>query len=156
MTPAVNAAKKARIAYTLHGYEHDPAAASYGSEAAEKLAVGPERVFKTLVAQLDAKRFVVAVIPVAHMLSLRHLAEAAGAKKARMADGADVERISGYVLGGVSPLGQKKRLDTFIDESAQAFETIFVSAGRRGLEIELSPDDLRRLTSAAFAYLANV
>jgi Cys-tRNA(Pro)/Cys-tRNA(Cys) deacylase len=154
MTPAVNAAKKARIAYTLHSYTHDPAAASYGAEAADKLGVSPARVFKTLVAQLDAKRFVVAVIPVSDMLSLKHLAEAAGAKKARMADGTDVERISGYVLGGVSPLGQKKRLETFIDASAPAFETIFVSAGRRGLEIELSPEDLRALTGAAFTSLS--
>ena len=151
MTPAVNAAKKARIAYTLHSYTHDPAAASYGTEAAEKMGIGPERVFKTLVAELDARRFAVAVVPVSGMLSLKRLAEAAGAKKAKMADGADVERMSGYVLGGVSPLGQKKRLETFIDTTAQEFPTIFVSAGRRGLEIELSPEDLRALTGAAFA-----
>ncbi|UFS61718.1 Cys-tRNA(Pro) deacylase [Sulfurimonas sp. HSL-3221] len=153
MTPAVNAAKKARIAYTLHAYTHDPAAPSYGTEASEKLGIDAARVFKTLVAQIDAHRFAVAVIPVCSMLSLKHLAAAANAKKARMADGPDVERISGYVLGGVSPLGQKKRLDTFIDASAQAFQTIFVSAGRRGLELELSPDDLQALSSAVFAPL---
>ena len=151
MTPAVNAAKKARITYTLHSYEHDPSAASYGMEAAEKLGITPERVYKTLVAQTDPTRFAVAVIPVSQMLSLKHLAEAAGVKKAKMADGMDVERITGYVLGGVSPLGQKKRLETFIDVSAQKFETIFVSAGRRGLEIELAPEDLRALTGAALA-----
>ena len=154
VTPAVNAAKKARIPYTLHTYTHDPAAASYGSEAAEKLGVEPARVFKTLVAELDAKRFAVAVIPVSDMLSLKRLAEAAGAKKAKMADGADVERISGYVLGGVSPLGQKRRLTTFIDASAQDFPTIYVSAGRRGVELELSSSDLQRLLSAVFVPLA--
>ena len=151
MTPAVNAAKKAHIAYTLHSYEHDPAAVSYGTEAAEKMGVEPARVFKTLVAELDAKRFAVAVVPVSGMLSLKRLAEAAGAKKAKMADGADVERMSGYVLGGVSPLGQKKRLETFIDATARNFPTIYVSAGRRGLEIALSPEDLQALTGAAFA-----
>ena len=151
MTPAVNAAKEARITYTLHSYEHDPSAASYGMEAAEKLGITPERVYKTLVVQTDPTRFAVAVIPVSQMLSLKHLAEAAGVKKAKMADGTDVERITGYVLGGVSPLGQKKRLETFIDVSAQKFETIFVSAGRRGLEIELAPEDLRALTGAALA-----
>ena len=151
MTPAVNAAKKARIAYTLHSYEHDPAAVSYGTEAAEKMGVEPAQVFKTLVAELDAKRFAVAVVPVSGMLSLKRLAEAAGAKKAKMADGADVERMSGYVLGGVSPLGQKKRLETFIDATARDFPTIYVSAGRRGLEIALSPEDLQALTGAAFA-----
>lgn len=154
MTPAVNAAKKASIAYTLHSYTHDPAAASYGTEAAEKMGVEPERVFKTLVAELDAKRFAVAIVPVGGMLSLKRLAEAAGAKKARMADGADVERMSGYVLGGVSPLGQKKRLATFIDAGAEDLPTLFVSAGRRGLEIELSPEDLRALTGGVFAALA--
>ena len=154
MTPAVNAAKKAHIDYTLHAYEHDPAVASYGEEAAEKLNVEAARVFKTLVAELDARRFAVAVVPVSGMLSLKRLAEAAGAKKARMADGADVERMSGYVLGGVSPLGQKKRLETFIDATAQAFPTIYVSAGRRGLEIALSPEDLRALTGGAFAPLS--
>ena len=154
MTPAVNAAKRARITYTLHTYTHDPAAASYGTEAAEKLGIDARRVFKTLVAELDAKRFAVAIVPVGGMLSLKRLAEAAGAKKARMADGADVERMSGYVLGGVSPLGQKKRLATFIDAGAEDLPTLFVSAGRRGLEIELSPEDLRALTGGVFAALA--
>ena len=154
MTPAVIAAKKVGIDFTLHSYTHDPAAVSYGIEAAEKLGVAPDRVFKTLVAQLDAKRYAVAVIPVSEMLSLKHLAAAAKAKKAWMADGADVERISGYVLGGVSPLGQKKKLETFIDASAKHFATIFVSAGRRGLEIELSPENLRAMTKAVFAPLS--
>lgn len=152
MTPAINAAKKAKIPFTVHEYEHDPACASYGLEAAEKLGVDPARVFKTLVADLG-EELVVAVIPVEGMLGLKSLARAAGAKKAAMADKGLVERTTGYVLGGVSPLGQKKRLRTFIDASAQALPTIHVSAGRRGLEIELAPEDLARLTGGRFAEL---
>lgn len=146
MTPAVNTAKKAKIAYTLHSYIHDPASASYGEEASEKLGISADRVFKTLVAQIDGRELVVAVIPVSSMLSMKQIAKAAGGKKAEMAKGADVERSSGYILGGVSPLGQKKRLRTFIDCSAENFPTIYVSAGRRGLEIELSGHDLAKIT----------
>jgi len=152
MTPAINAARKAKIPFTVHEYEHDPNCASYGLEAAEKLGIDPARVFKTLVADLGGE-LVVAIIPVEAMLGLKHLAKAAGAKKAAMADKALVERTTGYVLGGVSPLGQKKRLRTFIDSSARNHPSIHVSAGRRGLEIELSPENLARLTSAAFADL---
>jgi len=154
MTPAVTVAKKAKIAYTLHSYTHDPANTAYGEEASTMLGIAPERVFKTLVVRLDDKQLVVAVIPVSSMLSMKHLAKAAGGKKADMADGADVERSSGYILGGVSPLGQKKRLRTFIDTSAERYESIFVSAGRRGLEIELAPKDLCRLVNGAFAALS--
>jgi Cys-tRNA(Pro)/Cys-tRNA(Cys) deacylase len=152
MTPAINAARKAKIPFTVHEYEHDPNCASYGLEAAEKLGIDPARVFKTLVADLGGE-LVVAIIPVEAMLGLKHLAKAAGAKKAAMADKALVERTTGYVLGGVSPLGQKKRLRTFIDISARDHPSIHVSAGRRGLEIELSPENLAGLTSAAFADL---
>lgn len=152
MTPAINAARKAKIPFTVHEYEHDPNCASYGLEAAEKLGIDPARVFKTLVADLGGE-LVVAIIPVEAMLGLKHLAKAAGAKKAAMADKALVERTTGYVLGGVSPLGQKKRLRTFIDSSAKNQPSIHVSAGRRGLEIELSPENLAGLTSAAFADL---
>jgi Cys-tRNA(Pro)/Cys-tRNA(Cys) deacylase len=151
MTPAINAAKKAKIAYTIHQYIHDPAAASYGREAAEKLGLDEARVFKTLVVELDQGSLAVGIIPVSAMLSMKLLARAAGAKKAAMADKGAVERATGYVLGGVSPLGQKKRLATFIDASAAAFPTIFVSAGRRGLEIELKPADLVKLTGAKLA-----
>jgi Cys-tRNA(Pro)/Cys-tRNA(Cys) deacylase len=150
MTPAINAAKKAKIAYSVHQYDHDPAAASYGKEAAEKLGQDEARVFKTLVVELDGGSLAVAVISVAATLNLKLMAKAAGVKKAAMADKGDVARATGYVLGGVSPLGQKKRLATFIDVSAAAFPTIYVSAGRRGLEIELRPDDLARLTGASF------
>ena len=153
MTPAINAAKKARITIVVREYEHDPACAAYGLEAAEKLDVDPRRVFKTLVADLGGE-LVVAVIPVGEMLGLKHLAKAAGAKKAAMADKALVERTTGYVLGGVSPLGQKKRLRTFIDSSASSHPTILVSGGRRGLDIEISPQDLARVTAGRFFELA--
>ncbi len=151
MTPAINAAKKARIPYSVHEYSHDPGAASYGGEAAAKLGIQPERVFKTLVVAGDGKDLIVAVVPVAGQLDLKLLAKALGIKKTAMADAKVVERTTGYVLGGVSPLGQKKRLKTVIDASADTFPTIFVSAGRRGLEIELTPQDLATLTGALFA-----
>ena len=153
MTPAINAAKQARVNYTIHEYEHDPAAESYGEEAAEKIGANPAQVFKTLVVSLDGKDLAVGVVPVTAMLGLKQIAKAAGAKKALMADKQLVQRTTGYVLGGVSPLGQKKPLKTFIDQSAEDFETIFVSAGKRGLEIELAPADLARLTQARFALL---
>ncbi len=153
MTPGILIAKQAKVTHRVHEYAHDPASASYGLEAAEKMGVAPERVFKTLVVSLDNKTLAVGVVPVSAMLSMKAIAKAAGAKKAVMAAPADVERSTGYVLGGVSPLGQKKRLKTVIDVSAQAFSTVFVSAGRRGLEIELSPADLATLTGAFFAPL---
>lgn len=153
MTPGINVAKKAKVAHKVHEYTHDPASESYGLEAAEKLGIDEAQVFKTLVVALDNKTLAVGIIPVAAMLSMKLIAKAAGAKKAAMADRSDVERSTGYVLGGVSPLGQKKRLNTFIDASARQHATIFVSAGRRGLEIELGPDDLRALTQGSFADL---
>jgi Cys-tRNA(Pro)/Cys-tRNA(Cys) deacylase len=151
MTPAINVAKKAKISYTIHEYSHDPDAESYGAEAAEKLGIPEERVFKTLVVSLDNKELAVGVVPVSSMLSMKLTARAAGVKKASMAATSDVERSTGYVLGGVSPLGQKKRLKTIIDSSAQSFASIYISAGRRGLEIELSPTDLKNLTKGVFA-----
>ncbi len=154
MTPAINMARKAKINHRIHEYQHDPASDSYGTEAVEKLGLAPEQVFKTLVVSLDGKALAVGVVPVAGKLNLKQIAKAAGAKKAAMADPVEVERATGYVLGGVSPLGQKKRLATFIDASAEQFATIHVSAGRRGLEIELSPEDLCRLTAARFAPIA--
>ena len=153
MTPAVDQARRAKIEFRLHEYQHDPGGDSWGMEAAQKTGVAAERVFKTLVATLGSGELVVAVIPVAQRLNLKLLAKAAGAKKAAMAEPATVERSTGYVLGGVSPLGQKKRLPILIHASANEFATIFVSAGRRGLEIELRPADLARLTGAGFADL---
>lgn len=154
MTPAINAAKKFNIEHALHEYVHDPAAESFGLEAAEKLNVTEQRIFKTLVIALDNNELVVGIIPVGKKLSMKLIAKAMGEKKAAMADKLLVERATGYVLGGVSPLGQKKRLKTVIDSSALQYETIFVSAGRRGLEIELSPKDLIMLTSAVVADIA--
>ena len=153
MTPAINLAKKLKITHTVHEYTHDPAIESYGLEAADKLQVLPERAFKTLIVRLDTKELVVAVLPVTAMLSLKLIAKAVGAKKAVMASRADAERSSGYVLGGISPIGQRKKLITVIDKSAEDFETIYVSAGRRGLEIELTPEDLLESVNGKYAEL---
>ncbi|MDD1015814.1 Cys-tRNA(Pro) deacylase [Pseudomonas rubra] len=151
MTPALDLLKKVRADHHIHSYEHDPKAASYGLEAAEKLNLEPARVFKTLLASSEKGELLVAVVPVAGSLDLKHLAQAAGVKKCEMADPAAAQRSTGYLLGGISPLGQKKRLRTFIDESAQLFERIFVSAGRRGLEVELAPAVLVEHTQGRFA-----
>jgi len=153
MTPAIEQARRAGIEYRVHQYEHDPVSESWGLEAAQKTGVPAARVFKTLVVELAGGDLAVGVVPVSAMLSLKLVARAAGARKAAMARPADVERSSGYVLGGVSPLGQKKPLPTFVDTSAGDFATIYVSAGRRGVEIELAPVDLLRLTRGKFAAL---
>lgn len=153
MTPAIDITRREGVAHTIHCYQHDPACVSYGMEAVEALGLPAERVFKTLVVAVGEARLAVAVLPVTGMLGLKLLARAAGVKKAALASKASVERSTGYVLGGVSPLGQKKRLPTYIDASARDHPSIFVSAGRRGLEIELSADDLSRLTGATFATL---
>ena len=154
MTPAINIAQKNNIQYRIHEYIHESTTESYGLEAAEKLSVNAMRVFKTLVVMLDNEQLAVGVISVMCNLNLKLMAKALGAKKATMANPADVERSTGYVLGGVSPLGQKKRLKTVVDVSALDHETIFVSAGRRGLEIELAPSDLQQLTQAAFVEIS--
>lgn len=154
MTPAITAAKRSGIGYQIHDYQHDPSTPSYGLEAAEKLGLPTGQVFKTLVAALDTQELVVAILPVAARLNMKRLARALGAKKAAMAEAGKVERSSGYVLGGVSPLGQKKSLRTVLDESASGWTTLFVSAGRRGLEIELAPADLQALTGALLADIA--
>ncbi len=150
MTPAINLIKKNGIAYQVHEYSHDPSSESYGLEAAQRMGVSEQRVFKTLIVRLDSNELVVAVLPVSSMLSMKLIAKAMGAKKAAMAEKADVERSTGYVLGGVSPLGQKRRLKTVIDSSAEKYPLVYVSAGRRGLEIELGPGDLRSLSNAIF------
>lgn len=151
MTPAINQAVKHQLAFKTHQYSHDPAAESYGLEAAEKLGVDAARVFKTLVVLIDGGELAVAIVPVSGSLNMKKIAKALAVKKATMAPAADVERSSGYVLGGVSPLGQKKRLRTVLDLSAQQQATIFVSAGKRGLEIELSPKDLAGVLNATLA-----
>ena len=152
-TPATVALTKADVPFTTHGYDHDPANANFGLEAAEAMGVAPERVFKTLLADVDGK-LTVAVVPVSGSLDLKALATAVGGKKAAMADPAAAERSTGYVLGGISPLGQRKPLRTVIDTSALTFPTIFCSGGRRGFELELAPADLVRLTSAVVAPIA--
>lgn len=155
MTPAIKLAEREAIAHRVHAYTHDPAAESYGLEAAEALGLPPQRVFKTLVASLEGARaqLVVAVLPVDRQLDLKALASAAGAKRAQMAPAVEAERATGYVLGGISPLGQKRRLPLYLDVSAEPQATIYVSAGRRGLEIELAPADLLRLTGGRYAQL---
>lgn len=152
-TPATALLDKQRVAHTLHSYEHDPRHESYGLEAAEALGLAPQRVFKTLVAEVDGK-LAVGVVPVTSQLDLKGLAAALKGKKAKMAVVADAERATGYVAGGISPLGQKKRLPVALDESALQFETIFCSAGRRGLEVEITPADLVRLTNALVARIS--
>ncbi len=149
MTPAIKTAKKAKVEFHVHKYEHAPSSSSYGEEAASKLGIDTDRVFKTLVVAIGDRDFAVAVLPVSRQLDVRRYARAVGVKKVIMANKKDVEKITGYVLGGVSPIGQNKRLVTIIDGSANKFDTIFVSAGRRGLEIELSPKDLCLLTSGS-------
>lgn len=152
-TPATVALSAAGVEFTVHAYEHDPAHPSYGEEAAEAMGVSPERVFKTLVADVDGA-LVVAVVPVAGSLDLKSLATAVGGKRAAMADPTLAERTTGYVRGGISPLGQRKKLRTVLDASADAHDTICVSAGRRGLEVEVSPLDLLKLTEAVAAPIA--
>ncbi|WAL66784.1 Cys-tRNA(Pro) deacylase [Amycolatopsis cynarae] len=152
-TPATAALAKHKIVHKLHAYEHDPKHESYGLEAAEALGVDPARVFKTLVAEVDGK-LTVGVVPVTGQLDLKALAAAAGGKRAKMADAAAAQRATGYVLGGISPLGQRSRLPLVIDSSATGFDTVYCSAGRRGLEVELAPAELIRLTSAVVAPIA--
>ncbi|MDU9390120.1 Cys-tRNA(Pro) deacylase [Pseudomonas japonica] len=151
MTPALDLLKKVRAEHRIHSYEHDPKAASYGLEAAEKLNLNPQQVFKTLLAATEKGELLVAVVPVVGTLDLKALAQAAGVKKCEMADPAAAQRSTGYLVGGISPLGQKKRLRTFIDQSAEGFPTIHVSAGRRGLEVELAAAVLAEHTQGKFA-----
>jgi Cys-tRNA(Pro)/Cys-tRNA(Cys) deacylase len=150
VTPATVALTLAGIEHRVHTYDHDPGAASYGLEAAEAMGIDPGRVFKTLLTSVDG-RLVVAVVPVSGPLDLKAVAAAVRGKKAVMADPADAERATGYVVGGISPIGQKRVLPTVLDESALRHDTIFVSGGRRGLEVELSPADLVGATDAAVA-----
>lgn len=148
MTPAIQLLEQAGVVFHLHRYAHDSAADSFGLEAAEKLGVSAERVFKTLVAQIDGTSLVLAVLPSHVRLDLKKLAAAADGKKADLADPKLAEKATGYVIGGISPLAGRKSLPMFLDETAILHPTIYVSAGQRGLQIELCPDDLQRLTHA--------
>lgn len=154
MTPAVEAVRAAGVTFEVLEYTHDPGAEAYGVEAAEALRLDPAVVFKTLVAKLDGKTLAVGIVPVAARLDLKALAAALGARRAEMASPAEAERATGYVLGGISPLGQKRPLPSVLDESALLYDTVYVSAGRRGAEIALVPADLVRLTGAQVAAIA--
>lgn len=150
MTPACNLLKKLKIPFSIHEYEHDPACTNFGLEAAEKLNLPMKSVFKTLLIS-DEKQFFVAIIPVTHTMSLKKAAHAFGLKKVRMAKPDEAERITGYLVGGISPIGQKKLLKTALDASAKSLEKIYVSGGKRGLDVGLVPDDLlRAITGADF------
>ena len=153
MTPAIRAAKAAGVTIKVHEYRHQPGNARYGMEAAEALGLDPARVFKTLLVSLngDRRRLAVAVVPVSGQLDLKAMASACGAKKVEMAEPSAAERATGYVVGGISPLGQKRRLPIVLDAALNRFDTVFVSGGRRGLDIEIAPADLVRLCQATTA-----
>lgn len=152
-TPATVALAGAGIPFTAHAYEHDPANRNFGEEAATVLGLDPEQVFKTLVADVDGG-LVVAIVPVTGKLDLRALAAAVGGKHAAMADPSRAQRKTGYIVGGISPIGQKTPLTTVLDETAELFDTIFVSGGKRGFDLELAPADLIAVTSATVAAIA--
>jgi Cys-tRNA(Pro)/Cys-tRNA(Cys) deacylase len=152
-TPATALLTRSKIDFTLHPYEHDPRAEGYGEEAAAALGVDPARIFKTLIASIDGK-LACAVVPVAGRLDLKVFAAAVGGKRGTLAEPAAAARATGYVVGGISPLGQKARLPVVVDASAELFETVFVSAGKRGLQVELAPIDLARVANARFAPIA--
>jgi Cys-tRNA(Pro)/Cys-tRNA(Cys) deacylase len=152
-TPATVALTRAGVAFTTHSYEHDPSAPSYGMEAAEALGLDPEQVLKTLFAEVDG-RLVVGIVPVSRQLDLKAVATACGGKRATMAAPATAERATGYVVGGISPLGQRRAHPTVLDESALSHDTVYVSGGRRGLDLGLAPQDLVRLTEADVAPIA--
>ena len=152
-TPATVALTDAGVTFRTHSYRHDPAAASFGLEAAEALGIAPERVFKTLLVD-TGNGLAIAVLPVDRQLDLKAVAAVLGVKRVTMADPRQAERASGYLVGGISPVGQRRALPTLIDESAVAHRTVFASGGRRGLDIELSPTDLIRVTAARTAAIA--
>jgi Cys-tRNA(Pro)/Cys-tRNA(Cys) deacylase len=152
-TPATVALTEAGIAFSTHSYDHDPAASSYGLEAEHLLGLPPEQVFKTLLADVDGE-LVVGIVPVGGRLDLKALAAAVRGKKAEMADPKLAERATGYVVGGISPLGQRKRLRTVLDETAILYDTVYVSGGRRGFDLGLAPDDLLALTHGTAAAIA--
>lgn len=150
MTPAIELLKKQNVPHDVLSYQHDANTTRYGQEAVEKLNLNSEQVFKTLVLETNEGQLIVAVTPVSQQVNLKQLAKLSHAKKVAMASAPKVQAATGYILGGVSPLGQKKRLTTFIHSSAMAFKTVYVSAGKRGLEVALSPTDLKAQTRATY------
>jgi Cys-tRNA(Pro)/Cys-tRNA(Cys) deacylase len=154
-TPATALLTRSKIPFRLHPYDHDPRAEAYGEEAAAALGVAPQRIFKTLIALVDGK-LTCGVVPVAARLDLKALAASVGGKRAAMAEPAAAARATGYVVGGISPLGQKSRLPVVVDASAEHFDTMFVSAGKRGLQVEIAPADLVRAANGRFAAIATL
>ena len=150
MTPAINLLKKNKCKVKIHKYEHDTTCTDFGNEAVEKLGLDANQVYKTLLVELTPKELAVCILPVANQLSLKEVASAFSVKKAAMADKDEAQKVTGYLLGGISPLGQKKRLRTVIHSNAKQFETIFVSGGKRGLDIEVIPSDLIKLLNAKY------
>lgn len=148
MTPAINLLKKNKCDFKIHKYEHDTDCTNFGDEAVEKLGLDANQVYKTLLVELTPKELVVCVLPVANQLSLKEVATIFSVKKAEMASKDEAQKVTGYLLGGISPLGQKKLLRTVLDESTKSFETIFISGGKRGLDIEVKPKDLEVLLKA--------
>lgn len=152
-TPATARLTQLGIAFTVHAYAHDPSARSYGLEAAQALGLDPDQVFKTLIASVDGA-LAVGIVPVSGQLDLKALAAAVGGRRAELADTTVAERATGYVVGGISPVGQKRALPTVLDETAQLYDTVYVSGGRRGMDIGLAPEDLVRATAAMVAAIA--
>ena len=150
MTPAITLLKKQKVDFSIHEYDHDPNNTNFGAEAVAKLGLTDREVFKTLLAT-DGKNYFVAVLPVAYQLSLSKFAKAVGVKKLRMADMASAERTTGYLVGGISPIGQKKKLPTVISDTAQSLDRMYVSGGRRGLDVGILPEHLAMVLTAKFA-----
>ena len=145
MTPAINLLKKNKCDFKIHKYEHDPVCTNFGLEAADKLGLDENRVYKTLLVELNPKELAVGIIPVNCSMSLKNIATSLKTKSAKMANKDEAQKVTGYLLGGISPFGQKKRLRTVLDETALQFDTIYVSGGRRGLDIEVKPEDFSKL-----------